>query len=150
MSAVRPDKSSTTVALSSPLYRLPDAARLLGISGPTLKQWIYRGRLSSVKTPGGHHRIPREEIERLSRERQPSATVQTMTGALDSISGRNKLLGMITEVRVEGLLAEVTLAVGDQQLTAIITSASCRALRLEPGMTAYGLVKATEVMIVRA
>ena len=49
-----------------------------------------------------------------------------------------------------GLLAEVILAVGDQELTAIITSASCRSLGLKPGVRAYGLVKATEVMVIRA
>ena len=48
------------------LVKLPDAAKELGISYPTLKQWIYRGKVRSVKTPGGHHRIPRNELDRLS------------------------------------------------------------------------------------
>jgi len=59
-------------------------------------------------------------------------------------------MGTVTRVRFGGLLAEVAMAVGDQELTAIITSASARALGLKPGVRAYGLVKATEVMIVRA
>jgi molybdopterin-binding protein len=69
---------------------------------------------------------------------------------LASISGRNKLLGTVTKVRYGGLLAEVTMAIGDQVLTAIITSASARALGLKPGVRTYGLVKATEVMVIRA
>lgn len=129
------------------LYRLSDAARLLSISGSTLKQWIQRGRIGSVKTPGGHHRIPRAEVERLAGV----APVRlTDSEALAAISGRNKLAGVVTKVRYGGLLAEVTIAVGDQSLTAIITSASCRTLGLQPGTPAYGLVKATEVMVIRA
>ena len=70
-----------------------EAARLLNVSYPTLKQWIYRGKLHSIKTPGGHHRIPRAEVERLSgiagsRTRKPAG--------LHAISGRNKLLGVVT------------------------------------------------------
>jgi excisionase family DNA binding protein len=47
------------------LLRLHEAAKLAGVSYPTLKQWIYKGIIKSVKTAGGHHRIPRSEIERL-------------------------------------------------------------------------------------
>jgi molybdopterin-binding protein len=48
------------------------------------------------------------------------------------------------------LLAEVTIAIGDQFVTSIITSGSCRSLGLKAGMRAYALIKATEVMIIRA
>lgn len=130
------------------LYRLSEAARLLSVSGPTLKQWIYKGRVRSVPTSGGHHRIPHSEIQRLSglRRVQPPGRDEVLA----SISGRNKLLGIVTKVRYGGLLAEVTMAIGDQVLTAIITSASARALGLKPGVRTYGLVKATEVMVIRA
>ena len=145
----RPESSTAEPPSTASLYRLPDAARLMGISRPTLKQWIYRGRIKSVRTPGGHHRIPRSEVDRICGDRR-GATLSPTAQALEAVSGRNKLLGTITHVRISGLLAEVILAVGKEQLTAIITSASARALGLKPGMSAYGLVKATEVMIVRA
>ena len=142
-------KHKAPAARQTALYRLSEAARLLSISGPTLKQWIYRGRIRSVKTPGGHHRIPRSEIERLSGVRTvPFVTEDART--LGSVSGRNKLLGTVTKVKYGGLLAEVTIALGEQLLTAVITSASSRALGLKPGVRAYGLVKATEVMVIRA
>jgi molybdopterin-binding protein len=70
--------------------------------------------------------------------------------ALAAISGRNKLLGTVSKIRYGGLLAEVTIDIGGQALTAIITSGSCRSLRLKAGMRAYGLIKATEVMVIRA
>src|SRR6266568_1519316 len=128
------------------LVKLPDAAKELGISYPTLKQWIYRGKVRSVKTPGGHHRIPRDEIDRLTggragKSRRPSG--------LNAISGRNKLYGTVTEVQVDGLLAQVVLDIGGQKIVSIITRKSCEDLGLKKGVRAYALVKATEVMLIR-
>lgn len=133
------------------LLRVSEASRLLSLSRPTLMQWIRDGRIRSERTPGGHHRIPQSEIDRLGH----SVARASRGGADDAevlaaISGRNKLLGTVSRVRFGGLLAEVGIVIGDQELTAIITSASCRALGLKPGVRAYGLVKATEVMVVRA
>jgi molybdopterin-binding protein len=123
-----------------------DAARMMNISYPTLKQWIYRGKIHSIKTPGGHHRIPRAEVERVtgvkaSRSRKPAG--------LHAISGRNKLLGVVSEVRFEGLLAQVTLNIGGQELTSIITRDACEELGLRKGVRAFALIKATEVMMIR-
>ncbi len=123
-----------------------DAAKLLGVSYQTVKQWIYRKRIRSVRTPGGHHRIPASEIRRLGATGPPAGTPVGM----DAISGRNKLLGTVVRIRESGLLAEVTLRVADQTLTAIITKAAVKQLGLKSGSSAYALVKATEVMIIRA
>ena len=124
--------------------RLPPgaAARALGVSYATLKQWIYRKKIRSVLTPGGHHRIPRSEIVRLK-----GATVGGRT-SLGAISGRNKLEGIVTQVRTSGLLAEVTIDVGGQSLTAIITKTSADNLDLKAGKPAVALIKATEVMVI--
>jgi molybdopterin-binding protein len=111
-------------------------------------RWIRDGRLRAERTPGGHYRIPQGEIDRIAGT-APHAPMRD-ADVLSAISGRNKLLGTVTRVRFGGLLAEVGIAVGDQELTAIITSASCRSLGLKPGVRAYGLVKATEVMVIRA
>src|ERR1700736_147068 len=104
------------------LLRPLDAARLAGVSYPTIKQWIYRGKIRSTKTVGGHHRIPRSEIERVTRLGKPEDSKQRKPTGLDAISGRNKLLGTVTELRYEGLLVQITIAVGDQTITSIITS----------------------------
>jgi molybdopterin-binding protein len=122
-----------------------EAARLLGVSYPTVKQWIYRKKIRSVRTPGGHHRIPTSEIRRLG-----AAVPSRTSSALDAISGRNKLLGTVARIRVSGLLAEVTLDVAGQKLTAIITKSAVNDLQLKPGSPAYALIKATEVMVIRA
>jgi len=122
------------------------AAREIGVSYSTIKQWIYRRRIRSRRTPGGHHRIPRSEVVRLSGASAGSAG---RSPTLSAISGRNKLSGTVVRVRISGLMAEVVLDVGGQRLTAIITSAAARELRLRPGASAVALIKATEVMVFR-
>jgi molybdopterin-binding protein len=136
------------------LIRLPEAARRLGISYPTLKQWIYRRKIRSIKTAGGHHRIPATELDRVlfgrrARAPRPQAASVGMTGLEGIISGRNQLVGHIVGLQVVGLLAKVTLDIGGQQITSIITRDACRALHLKVGETAAALIKATEVMILR-
>lgn len=125
-----------------------DAARLAGVSYPTLKQWIYKGKIHSTRTAGGHHRIARSEIERVSRSGRTHAKREKPVG-LDAISGRNKLRGIVTAVRHEGLLVQVTIDVDGQAITSIITSDGAEALALKKGASVYALIKATEVMIIR-
>jgi len=131
------------------LLRLPEASRELGVSYPTLKRWIYERKVSAVKTPGGHYRIPRSEVERLTHTRDSRSGHRPYRTDLSAISGRNKLLGVVTEVKSDGLLAQVTLDLGGQSVTSIITRAACRELGLKKGTEAVALIKATEVMLVR-
>jgi molybdopterin-binding protein len=125
---------------ASTLLTPRQAAARLGMSYPALKHWILAGRIRTVKTPGGHHRIPLEALE----EFLPAARAQAGSAR---ISGRNQLLGTVAEVTVEGLLAKVVLSVGAQRITAIITADAVRELALKPGDQALALIKATEVMI---
>lgn len=68
---------------------------------------------------------------------------------LVGLSARNQLRGTVEDVRIEGLLAEVRLKVGDQILTAVITRDSALELGLERGESAVGVIKSTEVMIAK-
>ncbi len=146
--------------------RLPEAARQLGVSYPTLKQWIYKEKVRTVKTQGGHHRIPRSEVDRLLFQRGQRAPAEARTlhvvpparailnasagaGLEHVISGRNQLVGRVIGLKIEGLLAKVVLDIGGQTITSIITRDACHDLGLKVGETAAALVKATEVMIMR-
>jgi molybdopterin-binding protein len=131
------------------------AGEALGVTYSTLKQWIYKGSIRTVRTDGGHHRIPQEEVDRLlaahgappkSRIRPPSAA----HGVLVALSGRNQLRGIVDEVRTDGLLAQVRLRIGGQILTAVITRDAVRELKLKRGDEAVASIKATEVMIGRS
>jgi len=132
----------------SELLKPVDAARLAGVSYPTLKQWIYKGKIQTTKTAGGHHRIARSEIERVIGK-TPARPKRGKPIGLEAISGRNKLFGSVTEMRYEGLLVQLTIAVGGQEITSIITSDAARALNLKIGVPVYALIKATEVMVIR-
>jgi len=129
------------------LLRLHEAAQLVGVSYPTLKQWIYNGKIKSVKTAGGHHRIPKSEVERLVGSDKRKTRRKPV--GLDAISGRNKLFGKITEMRYDGLLAQVSIEIGGQTITSIITSDAAHDLDLKKGVSVYALVKSTEVMVIR-
>ena len=140
--------SSRTDTPMPKLYTPRDAAQVLGISYATLKQWIYQGKLKSVQTPGGHHRIPESEIDRLLPRVIVSGTPEKRRRTFRRISGRNQLVGRITDVKISGLLAQVTLSIGGQHITSIITADAARELRLTKGMVAAALIKSTEVMII--
>jgi molybdopterin-binding protein len=147
------------------LLRVPEAARELGVSYPTLKQWIYQNKIRSVKTAGGHHRIPRLEVERLLFQKvvrtKGKAARSSEAGLSEGrhatepaglehiISGRNQLVGRIVALQMVGLLAKVTLDVGGQKITSIITRDACKDLGLKVGDIAAALIKATEVMIIQ-
>ena len=130
------------------LLKLREAALELRVSFPTIKQWIYRGKIRSVRTAGGHHRIPQSEIDRLLF-RARGKTIPERNLVMRRVSGRNQLVGRIDSVRISGLMAEVKISIGDQQITSIITAGSAREMNLKAGQTAAALIKATEVMILR-
>src|SRR5208282_659370 len=110
------------------LLKLREAALELGISFPTIKQWIYKKQIRSIKTAGGHHRIPQAEVDRLLF-RTRGKTEKERKMAIRRVSGRNQLVGRVDSVRISGLMAEIKISIGGQQITSII--------------------KATEVMILR-
>ena len=126
-----------------------EAANILGISYPTLKQWIYRGKIKTAKTPGGHHRVPESEIDRLIPKKLERGDLASRRGSYRKISGRNQLIGRVLSVKYSGLLAQVVLAIGEQHITSIITADAAKEMRLKPGERAAALVKSTEVMILR-
>jgi len=133
---------------SDDLLHLRDAALQLGVSFPTIKQWIYKKKIRSIQTAGGHHRIPRTEVDKLLF-RTRGRTEQERSQVIRRVSGRNQLVGRIDSVRISCLMAEVKISIGAQQITSIITANSAREMQLKAGQTAAALIKATEVMILR-
>lgn len=130
------------------------AAERLGVGYSTLKRWVYTGHVRTTRTEGGHHRISDAEIDRLTARQQPDGRRRARPvdpdESLGGLSARNRLCGFIDEVRIDGLLAQVRMRVGDQTLTAVITADAVRALKLRRGDDALAIVKSTEVMIARA
>src|SRR5260370_19329532 len=105
---------------SEELLNPRDAARALGISYPTLKQGIYKKKLHSVQTAGGHHRIPASEIERFLPRANEKDELAGRRG-FRRLSGPNQMVSRILEVRYSGLLAQVKLSIGGGRLSSYIT-----------------------------
>lgn len=125
-----------------------EAARMLGISYPTIKKWILDGKLKSSRTPGGHHRITLASL-RPFLDRDAAKPEARSRERYRRISGRNQLVGKVVGVRFAGLMAEVVLAIGDTHVTAIITAEAASELQLRKGDSAAALIKSTDVMIER-
>jgi molybdopterin-binding protein len=129
------------------------AAEQLGVGYSTFKRWVNDGRVRTIRTEGGHHRVTEAEIDRLVARQQPAGQRPRPSAddePLAGLSARNRLRGFVDEVRVDGLLAQVRLRVGDQSLTAVITADAVRALGLRRGDEALAIVKSTEMMIARS
>jgi molybdopterin-binding protein len=130
------------------------AAERMGVGYSTLKQWIHQGKVRTTQTAGGHHRLAEAEVERLLTRQSPSGAARpkapSVTGGLIvALSGRNRLRGFVEEVRIDGLLGQVRLRIGDQRLTAVITADALSELKLRRGDDALAIIKSTEVMIAR-
>jgi molybdopterin-binding protein len=118
-------------------YTTTEAARELGISVDTLRRWDRQGRIRTERDRSNRRLVPLEEIERL---RGGQGT--------QHMSARNRLRGTVTDVRVEGLLAQVELTVSEPaRVVAVVTSDAVEELGLKPGMAATAVVKSTSVMV---
>jgi molybdopterin-binding protein len=136
------------MATTNQMLTAREAARLIGVSYPSIKQWILSGKLKTVRTPGGHHRIAQSTL-RPFLEKDRAKLSSASRERFRRVSGRNQLAGKVVSIRIEGLLAEVILSVGDTYVTAIITANAVRELQLKKGDTVAALIKSTDVMIER-
>lgn len=119
-------------------YTASEAARALGISLDTLRRWDRQGRIRVTRDAANRRLVSAREIDRLRG------------GGEQTLSARNRLEGVVRDVKIEGLLAEVELDVTrGGRLVAVITRESAEALGLAPGMPAKAVVKATSVMVER-
>ena len=135
------------------LLTVRTAAQRLGVGYSTLKQWIYSGTVRTTTTAGGHHRIADAEIDRLMARGNPSSTpakrTPAPTGLIVALSGRNRLRGFVEEVRVDGLLAQVRLRIGDQIADRRHHRRRRSGAETAPRRYALAIIKSTEVMIAR-
>jgi molybdopterin-binding protein len=121
-------------------YTAAEAARALGISLDTLRRWDRTGRLVTTRDSRNRRVVTAAEVARLRG-----------AGAPEGLSARNRLHGTVTDVVVEGLMAQVEIHVtGPARVVALVTRSAVEELGLQPGMPATAVVKATSVMIERS
>ena len=119
-------------------HTIGEAARLLGVSVDTVRRWDRQGRIRTRRDTANRRLVPVSEIERLRA-----------ADAERGLSARNRLRGIVRDVKVEGLLAQVELDAGPYRVVAVITREAAESLALAPGMPATAIVKATSVLIER-
>jgi molybdopterin-binding protein len=117
-----------------------EAAALLHLNVKRVQSLARTGKLPAVRV-GRKWLFPEDQIERLLGHRS------AVTRPALEISARNRLKGRIARLHIEGLMAEVVLQIGEQELTSIITRSSAERMGLRVGDEAFAVVKSTEVMI---
>ena len=122
--------------MAKQLYTAREAAQALGISLDTLRRWDREGRIKTTRDSGNRRLVSAKEIDRLRGERG------------EPFSARNRLRGTVTDVKTDGLIAQVELMIDEPaRVVAIVTADAIEELGLEPGMPATAVVKATSVMV---
>ena len=125
--------------MSRQIYTAAEAARALGVSLDTLRRWDRSGRIQTTRDASNRRLVAGSEVERLSGDRHP-----------DGLSARNRFSGIVRDVTVEGLVAQVEIQVTEPTLVvALVTRTAVEELGLKPGVAATAVVKATSVMVER-
>lgn len=118
-------------------YSVSEAAKTLGVSVDTLRRWDRQGRIKADRDRSNRRIIPAAEIERL-RGKDGST----------HLSARNRFGGTVTDVKIDGLMAQVELVVSDPvRLVALVTRDAIEDLDLRVGMPVTAIVKSTSVMV---
>ena len=118
-------------------FTAAEAARRLGISIDTLRRWDRDGLIRTERDARNRRLVPVTEVERLRAE-----------DSARGISARNRFVGTITDVRTDGLMAQVELVVTEPaRVVALVTRDAVDDLGLEPGMSVTAIVKSTSVMV---
>ena len=119
------------------LYTASEAASALGISLDTLRRWDKAGRVRVERDANNRRVVAATEIDRLRGD-----------GGGTHISARNRFRATVTEVKVDGLMAQVEMVVSEPvRLVAVVTRDAVEELGLKNGMAATAIVKSTNVMV---
>src|SRR4029077_13445098 len=115
-----------------------EAAKYLRIALPTFYRYMWEGKIPSSKI-GGRYRFKKATLDRWLGKKPEG----------EEVSGRNKLVGIVSAIKRDLIMAQVNLDVGEIKITAIITRDALEDLGLKVGDRAVALIKATEVMVIK-
>jgi molybdopterin-binding protein len=126
-------------------YRVAEAADLLGVSDDTVRRWIDAGRIPATADDAGRTRVEGRELARFARTQ--AGTNPDGAPRARSVSARNRLRGIVTEVRRDAVMAQVELVCGPYRVVSLLSAEAVDELGLEPGVTAIASVKSTNVVV---
>ncbi|MEY9964344.1 molybdopterin-binding protein [Streptacidiphilus sp. MAP12-16] len=127
-------------------YRIGEAAALLGVSADTMRRWVDAGRLVAERDEHGHRIVPGSQLAAFARElaRSENAGAEGTPS-----SARNRFRGIVTEVILGDVAAQVEIQAGPFRVVSLISRESAEELKLEPGVPAVAVIKSTNVVVER-
>jgi molybdopterin-binding protein len=127
-----------------PSYRLKEAASLLGVSDDTVRRWADRGRFPTGRDEAGHLVVDGADLARIVQE--VSDLPDSMSAAA-ATSARNRMVGLVTRVVRDTVMAQVEIQAGPFRLVSLMSREAADELQLEPGVLAAAVVKSTNVVV---
>ena len=124
-------------------YRIGDAAALLGVSPDTVRRLVDAGKLTAERDELGHRIIPGPALAAYARETHRAERESTGSSA------RNRLSGIVTDVILGDVSAQVEIQAGPFRVVAMVSRESAEELKLEPGVPAVAVIKSTNVVVER-
>ncbi|HVN10473.1 MAG TPA: TOBE domain-containing protein [Kineosporiaceae bacterium] len=128
-----------------PLYRVREAAQLLGVSDDTVRRWAESGRLDTVKDGSGRAAVEGGALARLAGELATTPDAASVPVVRES--ARNRLTGLVTRVLRDTVMAQVELQCGPYRIVSLMSREAADELGLEPGVLAVAAVKSTNVVV---
>jgi molybdopterin-binding protein len=126
-----------------PHFRIREAAGLLGVSDDSVRRWVDAGALGAEKDEAGRLVVDGAELAEFARSHAAATPDPSGIGR----SARNRFVGLVTRVVVDGVMAQVEMQCGPNSVVSLMSADSARELELEPGRLAVAVIKATTVIV---
>jgi molybdopterin-binding protein len=129
-----------------PVFRIREAADLLGVSYDTLLRWADSGRIEKTTDSSGRLAVDGAALARFAQERAESGAASD-GGPVAAQSVRNRFCGLVTRVIRDTVMAQVEIQAGPHRFVSLLSREAADELGLEPGVLAVAAVKATNVAV---
>jgi len=129
-----------------PVFRIKEAADLIGVSDDTLRRWADGGRIETTTDASGRLAVDGVALARFACELAESNDTEDSRAVIGH-SMRNRFSGLVSRVVRDTVMAQVEVQAGPHRFVSLLSREAADELGLEPGMLAVAAVKATNVSI---